>query len=67
VQLRHDLYFIPEIFRSEPGKPFYQVGLRYWLVKDRVQMDATYGDRFGSQGSHWVSIGLRLLTPAFLP
>lgn len=66
VRLRHDLYLIPEIFRNEPGKPFYQAGLRYWIVKDRVQMDATYGERFGSQGRHWISIGLRLLTPPFI-
>ena len=66
VQLRHDLFFIPEIFHSDPGRPFYQVGLRFWLVKDRVQVDATYGARFVSEDTHWISIGLRVLTPPFI-
>jgi hypothetical protein len=36
-----------------------------------VQIDATYGDRFGAsefgKNERWFSIGLRLLSPAFLP
>jgi len=68
IRLRDDLFFIPEIFRSEPGRPFYQVGLRYWIVKERVQMDATYGNRAASDTSErWFSIGLRVLSPPFLP
>ena len=68
IRLRDDLYFIPEIFRSERGRPFYQVGFRYWVVKDRLQMDATYGNRAVSDtGERWFSIGLRLLSPPFLP
>lgn len=66
VQLRPDLFLIPEVFHSDPGRPFYQVGLRYWLVRDRVQVDATYGNRFVSQDLHWISIGVRLLTPPFI-
>lgn len=67
VQLTPSLYLIPEAFRNEPGRPFFQMGLRYWIVKDRVQLDATYGNRFVSQDQRWISIGLRLLTPPFLP
>lgn len=68
VHLARDLFFIPEIFRSDFGRPFYQVGLRYWVVKDRVQVDATTGNRMnGDDGTRWFSIGLRLLTPRFLP
>ena len=64
IRLRDDLYFIPEVFRSEPGRPFYQVGFRYWVVKDRVQMDATFGNRLESGTSErWFSIGMRLLSP----
>jgi hypothetical protein len=66
IQLRDDLYLIPEIFHSDPGRPFFQAGLRYWIVKDRIQLDATYGNRFVSEDQHWFSIGLRLLTPAFI-
>ncbi len=68
IRLRDDLYFIPEIFRSDFGKPFYQAGLRYWVVKDRAQIDATFGNRIVSDsGERWFSIGLRLLSPPFLP
>jgi hypothetical protein len=68
IALRSDLYFIPEIFHSETGRPFYQVGVRYWIVKDRVQVDTTYGNRVVSNSAErWFSIGVRLLTPAFLP
>ena len=64
IRLRDDLFFIPEVFRNERGRPFYQVGFRYWLVKDRVQMDATVGNRLTSDTSErWFSIGMRLLTP----
>jgi hypothetical protein len=66
VQLRGELYLIPEIFHIEPGRPFYQVALRYMIVKDRVQVDATYGNRMGSENEHWISIGLRLQTPPFI-
>ena len=68
IRLRDDLYFIPEIFRSERGRPFYQAGFRYWIVKDRLQMDATYGNRAVSEtGERWFSIGIRVLSPPFLP
>ena len=60
-------WLIAETYRQGLGKPFYQVGLRHWLVPERVQVDATYGNRFGGEGGHWVSIGLRLLSPPFLP
>lgn len=45
-----------------------QLGLRLWVVPDRVQVDATWGAQPGPGGvGHWVSIGLRLLSPPFLP
>jgi hypothetical protein len=68
IRLAERLYFIPEIFHIEPGRPFYQAGVRYWVVKDRLQMDATFGNRLSSStGERWVSVGFRLLTPPFLP
>jgi hypothetical protein len=67
IRVRDDLFFIPEVFRSEGGRPFYQVGMRYWIVKDRLQMDATFGNRAVSDNAErWFSIGLRILTPPFL-
>lgn len=61
-------WLIAEVFGQNQGKPFYQVGVRHWIVPDRVQIDTTYGNEFGGPGEgHWVSLGLRLLSPAFLP
>jgi len=68
TQLGKRTWLIAETFGQSHGKPFYQAGFRHWLVHDRVQVDATYGDRFGNNGrERWFSIGLRLLSPAFLP
>jgi hypothetical protein len=68
IRLREELFFIPEIYANDRGRPFVQVGARYWIVKDRVQMDATVGNRLDSNTQdRWFSIGLRLLSPPFLP
>jgi hypothetical protein len=68
LRLSPSAYFIPEVFSSDRGRPFYQAGVRYWLVKDRMQVDATSGNRIGSGSrEQWFSVGLRLLSPAFLP
>jgi hypothetical protein len=46
----------------------YQVGLRIWVVPQRVQIDTTYGNRVGQpEHQRWFTVGLRLLSPAFLP
>jgi hypothetical protein len=58
---------IAESFGENRGNPWYQLGLRIWLVPNRVQIDATYGSRFGNQAAdRFVSVGLRLLSPPFL-
>lgn len=68
ARLTPRVFFIPETFALDRGRPFFQAGLRVWIVPDRVQMDATYGNRFGGDTSErWFSVGMRLLTPAFLP
>ncbi|MDR2015100.1 MAG: hypothetical protein LBP99_05705 [Azoarcus sp.] len=68
TQLTHRTWLVAEAFGQDRGRPFYQAGFRHWLVPDRVQIDTTYGNRFGSSTEgRWFSIGLRLLSPAFLP
>lgn len=68
VQWRETAWLIAETFDQNQGKPFYQMGPRYWLVLNHVQVDTTYGGRLGrSMQERWFSIGLRLLSPAFLP
>lgn len=62
------LFIVAEAFRLEASGPHYQAGLRYWVVPNRIQIDATIGDRIGhSNGARWFSIGLRLLSPPILP
>lgn len=68
TQVHERVFLIAEAFGQNHGKPSYQAGVRYWVVPNRVQVDATYGNRFGSgSDQRWFSLGLRLLTPAFLP
>lgn len=61
-------WLIAETFRSQQGHNFYQAGVRHWIVPNHVQIDTTYGNRFGPHNDQgWFSIGVRLITPAFLP
>ena len=67
TQLQERTWLIAETYGQGSGKPLVQVGLRYWLVPDRVQIDATYGNRIGEGSQRWFSVGLRLLSLPFLP
>ena len=68
AHLAERTWLIAETFGQNQVKPFHQLGLRHWLVPDRVQLDATYGNRNGGgTGERWFSIGLRLLSVPFLP
>lgn len=54
-----------ETFGQGHGKPFFQLGLKRWLLVDRLQIDATYADRFGrGDAERSVSVGLVLFTGA---
>lgn len=66
TQISERAWLIAETFGQNEGRPLYQAGIRYWIVPNRVQVDATYGNRLGG-GERWFSLGLRLLSPAFLP
>lgn len=68
AQLAERTWLIAETFGQNQDKSFHQLGLRHWMVPDRVQLDATYGNRNGGgNGERWFSIGLRLLPVPFLP
>jgi len=59
---------IAETYGQGGARPFVHAGLRVWLVPERVQVDATVGDRPGAgRDARWLSIGLRLLSPPWLP
>jgi hypothetical protein len=42
------LNLFAEVFGEERGHPFFHFGFWYWLVADRVQVNAAYGNRFGT-------------------
>jgi hypothetical protein len=66
--LRDRLQLITETYGESGQRPFAHGGLRYWLVPDKVQIDTTVGTRVrAGHGERWFTIGVRLLSPAFLP
>ena len=67
TRLAERTFLIAEVFGQDRGRASHQVGVRYWIIPDRVQLDATYGSRAGERpDDRWFSVGLRLLTPPFL-
>jgi len=68
AQLGQRTWLTVETFGQDQGKPFYQVGLRRWILPDRVQIDATYGSRIGHRSEeHWISVGVKFVSVPFLP
>lgn len=65
IRLNPQNVLIVETFGDSISSPWLQVGLRHWVVPNRVQVDATYGTRSNGE-SPWISIGLRLLSVPFL-
>lgn len=59
-------WLVTEAFDQASGTR-YQLGVRQWLVPDHVQVDVTYGNRFGHSEARWFTIGLRLISKPFLP
>ncbi|HSS26394.1 MAG TPA: hypothetical protein VLL50_00420 [Usitatibacter sp.] len=68
IRVGEDLYFLPETFGNDRGRPFYQLGLRYWIVKDWLEIDGALGNRLGGDTSErWFTIGLHAQWPPFSP
>ncbi len=65
VRLASPLWLIAESFGQSVGRSWWQGGVRVWLVPDRVQFDATVGERWGG-GERWFTLGLRLISPRFM-
>lgn len=64
TQTTERLYIIAETYGQDKGSPFFQMGLRYWIVPNHVQIDTTFGSQIGNiHDERWLSIGLRLITP----
>ena len=67
LQVHEKTWLIAETHGQNNGRPFFQVGVRHWLVPEHVQFDVTWGSRFGDSNQRWFSVGLRLLSLPFLP
>ncbi len=60
-KLSERLLAIAESFGDDRVKPYWQLGARYAIVPDRVQVDATVGQQLnGPREGRWISFGLRL-------
>lgn len=63
IPLSDKVELIAETYGDHRSRAFYQAGIRYWVVRDRVQIDTTYGNRMqNNSDERWFSIGLRLLS-----
>jgi hypothetical protein len=59
------MFAIMEAFGEAGNRSKVQLGLRYWVVPQAVQIDTTMGqDIQGTSQSRWLSLGLRLITQA---
>jgi hypothetical protein len=55
------LYGVLETFGQRADKPTRHVGLRYWIVPNRVQVDSTVGEQNSEPRHRFYSMGLRVL------
>ncbi len=63
IQTTERLYAIAESYGQDKGSAFVQLGLRYWIVPNHVQVDTTWGSQLGHiRDERWLSIGLRLIS-----
>ena len=68
MKLLERTFFVGEVFGEGTQRPLFQLGLRFWAIPDRLQIDSTIGNRVGTDTrERFLSIGLRWLPPAFLP
>ena len=63
VMLNEKSTLVAEIFGHQGQMPLVQVGIKHWLYKNKIQMDATYGNQSGNNGSgQIVTMGFVLFT-----
>ena len=54
------LYGIIEAYGQEADRPSRQIGMRFWVVPNRFQVDGTLGSQSGGSRA-WTSLGIRVL------
>ena len=53
---------IAEAYGLSHEKPAYQVGVRFWAIPARFQIDSTFGwQRDNPVDLRWISLGVRVL------
>jgi hypothetical protein len=61
------LHLIAETFGDHRSQPYFQAGVRYFVIKDLLQIDATLGGQLdGPASGRWISFGLRYLPQSVL-
>jgi hypothetical protein len=55
------VYGIFETFGQHRETPTYHYGMRFWVVPNRFQVDATRGDQTGAGNRRFYTVGLRFL------
>ena len=61
------LYLIAETFGDHRSQPYFQAGVRYFVIKDLLQIDATLGGQLdGPTSGRWISVGVRYLPQSVL-
>ena len=62
IRLGSRLFAIAEAYQQEGELPSRQIGLRYWILPNRFQVDGTLGSQNASPASRaWTSLGVRIL------
>lgn len=54
-------YAIAETYGERGDKPTRHIGLRYWLIPERFQVDASHGEQGASPARRFHSVGLRFI------
>ena len=55
------VYGIAEVFGQRSQTPTLHYGLRFWVIPNRFQIDATQGHQAADPEKHFFSVGIRLL------
>jgi hypothetical protein len=67
VRLGDATYVTAEVFGSGRGRASGQAGFRYWLLRDRIQLDGSVGTRAGAAANdRWFTLGVHIQFPAFM-
>ena len=67
LPLRGGFTLIGEIFSDERSRSFHQIGLRFALIPDQLELDAAVGGENGRRSTtRWWTLGLRLISTPFL-